>query len=85
MAKRMAIAVNARSPPESREIFVSFLPGGQATISMPAFRGVVAVGVVELHLRLAAAEEFLEDDGEVLIDLVEAFVELLLHGVAQVA
>ena len=39
MAKRMAIAVKARSPPESREIFVSFLPGGQATISMPAFKG----------------------------------------------
>ena len=39
MANRMAIAVKARSPPERREILVSFFPGGQATISMPALSG----------------------------------------------
>ena len=31
--------LSARSPPDRREIFVSFLPGGQATISIPALRG----------------------------------------------
>ncbi len=39
IANKIAIAVSARSPPDKREILVSFLPGGHATISMPAFNG----------------------------------------------
>ena len=37
MANSMAMAVSARSPPESSESICSFLPGGWATMSMPQF------------------------------------------------
>ena len=39
IAKRIAMAVRARSPPESRESSCSFLPGGWALTSMPQFSG----------------------------------------------
>ena len=35
MANNKLIAVNVFSPPDNNEILVNFLPGGDATISIP--------------------------------------------------
>src|SRR6478752_4874930 len=53
-------AVSAFSPPESSNTFCSFLPGGEATTSMPP-----------------SAEQLTEGQLEVLVDLMERFLELL--------
>ena len=55
------------------------LPGGRDDDLDARIERIVAVGIVELHLRLAAAEEFAEDLREVRVDLVEPVVKFLLH------
>ena len=54
-------------------MFCSFLPGGEATMSMPLSFGVFGVG--ELHEGLAATEELGEGDGEILVDDLEGLVK----------
>ena len=55
MAISSAIAVSDFSPPESSSTLCSFLPGGEATISMPDSASVLFV--CEAHLADSAAKQ----------------------------
>ena len=67
-------AVRAFSPPERSMMFCNFLPGGEATMSMPDSAVFFCVG--EAHEGLSAAEEFGEGCAEVAVDDLEGRVEL---------
>jgi hypothetical protein len=74
MPTRSASAVRAFSPPERSRMFCSFLPGRRGDDVDAGVGGVLLVS--EAHEGLAAAEELGEGDAEVLVDDLEACVEL---------
>ena len=78
MANSSAVAVSALSPPLSRVMLWSCLPGGLATISMPLSSG--SSFVEQDQVGFAAAEQLGVHHLEILADLLEGLLEQLLRG-----
>ena len=81
-AKISAIAVSAFSPPDSSVSACGRLPGGQAKISRPDFQRVV--GIDQLQLGLAAAEQRLEQPLEMPVHRLEGFEQALAAFAVQI-
>ena len=69
-------AVSAFSPPESSSTFCSFLPGGEAMMSMPLWSLFSASGSVSRMNAWPPPKSFVKVCREVLVDDLERLVEL---------
>ena len=74
--------MRAFSPPESRIMFCSFLPGGWAMMRTPASR--ISSPFHKLQLAVSAAEELAESLVKLRLDLDKVFFKLPAHACVQV-